>query len=359
MSPLFFFALFFCCVLCTETHVWLPGDSRTFTLVTLGDTQWLDGDSFEQQTDWACQCESTLRMAYVVQLGDIVDQPSGDRRMWNVASSSMQTLEDCGISWAVLPGNHDLGAVTDYDATFPASRFHATGSFPSGSGRNTYKLVTIHNADGWSVSLLFLQLGYLPAAQEGVIPWAGSVLSAYPERQAFLFTHSAGEDCSDLINNDVTALLTLHCNLLFVANGHAFECGGERVTPLARVPGCLGGGTQYVITSDYQGRADGGEGWLRYYRFTYSVLGDLVICATTYSPQLDEYEHTALGRFALSYTSSTNAGSIASLDLCPAEPPCVSTYVASGYVIASLWIASLDFLFFLHLWLVTDGANTG
>ena len=270
MLSLFFFVFFLSRVAC-ETHVWLPGDERDFVLMTLPDTQWEDADSFEQQTDWICQYKDLLRIAYVAHLGDVVDDPTGEEREWNIASASMQTLTDCGLAWSVLPGNHDLGPVTDYDTNFPASLFDASGSFPPGSGRNTYRLLTVHNAVGWSAPFLFLSIGYLPWADAGTVAWAQSIMDTYSDRQAVIFTHAAGDDCSAMVDNNIVSLLVLHCNALFVASGHSFACGGENEIAMNKAVRCPGGGFQFALTSDYQGRPDGGEGWLRYYRFTYSL----------------------------------------------------------------------------------------
>ena len=54
----------------------------------------------------------------------------------------------------------------------------------------------------------------------------------------------------------------------------------------------------HQILTDYQDRADGGEGWLRYYVFDPSEDS---IEAVTYSPTLDRYETDANSSFTLSY----------------------------------------------------------
>ena len=60
----------------------------------------------------------------------------------------------------------------------------------------------------------------------------------------------------------------------------------------------------HVVLSDYQFRSNGGDGWLRLYRFS---PAQNTISVFTYSPWRDEYERDADSEFVLSYDMSKPA----------------------------------------------------
>jgi hypothetical protein len=374
-----------------ELVVTLPGDSAKWTVVALPDTQYYSAwhpDAFEEQTYWACACATKLHTVYVSHLGDLVEHADGHPSEWLVAESAMESLETCGVplGWSALPGNHDVylsnqdtGELSGdggnsstavahydaYDAHFTAADMHADGSYPEGKGRNTYRRVTLRNeaGGGWQRRLLFLQLEYLPRAPylTSLISWADSVLTEHADRLVVISTHYAGYDGFSHVEADVAGLLQRHCNVLLVLGGHFFREGGERAIPVSST--C--GGQQWVLVSDYQARAGGGDGWLRYYTFSSAYASspsfppasggteDLLVCAYTYSPQLDEYETDANSWFSLRFLSSSSSAWGTLNGGCTIEPTCSSSYMNPGYVMACVWIASIDLLYFYYFLLAT------
>ena len=61
----------------------------------------------------------------------------------------------------------------------------------------------------------------------------------------------------------------------------------------------------HQVLTDYQSRANGGDGWLRYYTFKPATN---TIEATTYSPKLGTFETDATSQFTLAYDMSALAG---------------------------------------------------
>ena len=93
-------------------------------------------------------------------------------------------------------------------------------------------------------------------------------------------------------------LVQPNCNVFLVVNGHFTDLldGEANRTDLNAC-----GRPVHAALSDYQGRPNGGDGWLRYYTFTPAANE---IRATTYSPTLNAYETDADSSFVLAYDMS-------------------------------------------------------
>ena len=113
-----------------------------------------------------------------------------------------------------------------------------------------------------------------------------------------------------------TKLVSPSCSIFLVVNGH-FHRGDLSEARRTDTNSC--GQTVNSILSDYQERANGGNGFLRYYTF---VPGSNEIRAFTYSPTLNQYETDADSQFVIPYDMTVAA-----------ELPVVGTAtVASGAV---------------------------
>ena len=64
------------------------------------------------------------------------------------------------------------------------------------------------------------------------------------------------------------------------------------------------GNTVHTLLSDYQGRANGGDGWLRILEFS---PANNQIRVRTYSPSLNQFETDADSEFTLSYDMTPNS----------------------------------------------------
>lgn len=298
-----------------------------FTLVALPDTQkyTINGlGIFDIQTQWIVDQRSAQNFAFITHLGDMVNDwnvPS----QWNIANAAMSRLEPPGIPYGISPGNRDedhYGTPPDttfFNTYFPASRFAGRpyyGGAYNDDNANNYQLFSASGMDFIIIHLKY-NLSYYPDQASAILSWADNLLHTYSNRRAIVVTHyllntsnNFGPDGS-LIYSE----LKDNPNLFLMLGGH-LDTEGQRQDPGDD------GHTIYSLRSDYQNRANGGNGWLRLMRFSPSVNK---IFVTTYSPYLNQYETDANSQFSLDYdmsgtgfqvigTTNVPSGSNASLD---------------------------------------------
>ncbi len=323
-----------------------PNSSAPFTFLVIPDTQNYASSAtrspiMAQQTQWIADHRSDLNLAFVAHLGDIVGVDTVDTQ-WQRASSYLATLDAAGIPNSVLPGNHDMdlttGAAPLYQQYFPVSRYanaswnSTTASYGGYLGENQFgpDPVDRENMDNYALftaggmDFLLLNLEFNPP--DYAIDWAKRVLAAYPSRRAILATHSY-VDFSGALTPQVnradggnsgqqlfTKLVQPSCSIFLVVNGH-FHNGDQSEARRTDTNSC--GGTVNSILSDYQDRANGGDGYLRYYTFDPAANQ---IRAYTYSTYLGQYETDADSQFTIPYDMTAQ----------PAYPLAGTATVASG-----------------------------
>lgn len=294
-------------------------DPEPFTVVVLPDTQkYAVSDTLARsvtaQTRWIVDQRDALGVAFATHVGDVVDLHP-DPKQWDRMSASMAVLDDAGVPNAVLPGNHDLDLSTGesplYDEYFPSSRYADAawtpasarygGSYAPHGNRSSYSLFS---AGGLDLMVLSLEYG----APDDVLAWARRVIAEHPDRRVILSTHAflhlGGGRSTYITRTDPgantpaqiwTELVRSSCSIFLVVNGH--ESSGERGEARRTDLNDCGEPVHQVLT-DYQGRANGGDGWLRYY--TFDPAAD-TITARTYSPTLGRFESDADSAFTLRY----------------------------------------------------------
>lgn len=306
----------------------LPGAGEPFTIVAIPDiqnyTNAARGDIIRQQAQWVVDTRASLNTQFVVQLGDLVS--SWDfAGHWPYASNGLKVLDDNGVPNAVVPGNHDFDNATGthipYDTWFPPSRYqNATwtpasaryggymgqdqfGDDPDDRGNmNNYSLFSAGGRD-------WIALGLEWEASARVLEWADRVLAAHPDRDVVMFTHAfvnlpgsrrtvAQRPGGTPPETTWQTFVRTHCQVRLVLNGH--EHNGDLGEARRSDPNACGEPVQQILT-DYQGRTNGGNGWLRYY--TFDPAADTVT-ATTYSPYLNQYETDADSSFTLPFAFS-------------------------------------------------------
>lgn len=106
-----------------------PQKISSFTLAVLPDTQFFSryatlGENeqfqkkyqstpFEAQTKWITAQAQALRIPFTIHLGDVVDQAKKPEE-WEVADHAMKILENGGMPYSILAGNHDVLEAYDY-----------------------------------------------------------------------------------------------------------------------------------------------------------------------------------------------------------------------------------------------------
>ncbi|MBP8000546.1 MAG: hypothetical protein KA314_12365 [Chloroflexi bacterium] len=286
-----------------------------FTFIALPDTQYyvssLNGGlpaMFDSQTQWIVDNKTALNIAYVAQLGDCVEHGDngGDPIEWIYADASMSLLEDPlttmlldGIPYSIAPGNHDQSPIGDpdgstafYNQYFGVARFAGRGYYGGHYGSNNDNHYELFSASG--MDFIVINLEYDTSPDAAVLAWADALLTTYSNRRAILVSHwfiNTGNPGTFGAQGQATYdALKAHPNFFLMLNGHVPGEGRRSDT--------FSGNTVHALLADYQGRAGGGNGWLRILRFS---PANNTVSVQTYSPWLNQFETDADSQFTLSY----------------------------------------------------------
>ena len=271
-----------------------------FTVVALPDTQhysaWFPR-IFQAQTRWVADNAARENIAFLTHLGDLVEHGNNSGE-WDVAVSAMQTLVGT-VPFGVVSGNHDYDVFKDprapmenYRRRFGQEMF-ARVPTTRGFGPDDTSSYHIFRASGQAI--LSLHLEHDP--RDATLAWAERVLRRYPPHiPVMVTTHTYLNDATN--NRDITPdcradgnspesvfqkFIARHPRIFLVQCGHWWKSGGEAL----RIPVNNYGSRVIELLSDYQGRARGGDGWLRLLRFD---LKNHLLYVQTYSPTLDRFE---------------------------------------------------------------------
>ena len=283
-----------------------------FTLIGFPDTQYysssLNGGSpaiLNSQTQWVVSNKDALNIVYCAGLGDCVEHGDQYEIEWQVFDTAMDYLEDPittslpdGIPYGLSVGNHDQTSIGNPDGTttyfnqyFGVSRFTGRNYYGGGYNGNDNHY-DLFNAGGMDFITIFFEYDTSPDAD--VINWAENLLQTYSNRRAIIASHwiintgnpgSFGTQGQTLYN-----AFRDNPNVFLMLCGHVHGEGRRTDT--------YDGNTIHSILSDYQGRTNGGNGWLRIMEFDPSSN---LINVRTYSPYLNQYEQDGDSEFSLSY----------------------------------------------------------
>lgn len=167
-------------------------------------------------------------LAYVINTGDIVDDPptytSTAPAQWRLADEAFAILDDAGVPYGIVTGNHDVGdyplnRYEHYDRYFSEDRYADKAWFGGTEDDNRchYDLITVGNVD-----LLVMYIGFGIEAE--VIDWANEVLAMYPHRSAIICTHQYlspltldHKGRADILHDSV---VSQNENVVMVLSGH-------------------------------------------------------------------------------------------------------------------------------------------
>lgn len=351
-----------------------PGGGDPFTLVALPDTQNYTYNNRQgimtQQAQWVVNTRSQLNTAMVVQLGDLVSEEE-NLTQWGHTSTALKVMDDARVPNTVVAGNHDFnnttGDFSEYDQFFPPSRYLNANWTPSTAryggylGQNLFgpDPVDTRNMNNFALfsaggrDWLVLNLEW--EAPSYATDWAAKVLAAYPDRIAIMVTHgfvgingmrrtTAERPGGTPANKLWTDFVSQQCQIKLVLNGH-FHDGNAGEANRSDLNRC-GEPVQQLLT-DYQDRANGGDGWLRYYTFDPAAN---TMTARTYSPKLGTFETDADSQFTLPF-------SLAGTQPAPFEPIASST-VGSGTVATRTWTGLDPDTWYEWRAVTSDGADS-
>ncbi|WP_288221976.1 immunoglobulin-like domain-containing protein [uncultured Clostridium sp.] len=276
----------------------LDRNSYDFTFAIESDTQYYNEDTsdntnivgkYEHQLnihDWLLANRSRMNIQYLFHDGDIVDDVDMISQ-WENADAAYKKLDEAGLPYGVLAGNHDVGHLTgdytNYGTYFGEDRFINNPWYGESykNNRAHYDLISVDGID-----FIMMYVGWGIGDEE--IEWMNNILKKYPERKAILNFHEyllasggLGEEPQRVLNEVVST----NSNVCMVLSGHyhnaqtvvnEFDDDGDGVNDRK----------VYQMLFDYQGLPEGGMGYLRLMHF--DLTGEKVVFKT-YSPSLDDY----------------------------------------------------------------------
>lgn len=252
-----------------------------FMLVLFPDTQYYslrDPSTYYAQAEWVAYNKNFFNIKFVIHLGDITHTNTDPE--WQAASAAHDILENAGVPYSIIPGNHDnpnYGRIRDtakYNEYFGPERFDERAWY-GGHFRNT------NDNNYWffeADDLKFMIVGLEFAPSKEALCWADSLLLHYPDRRVIVVTHcyqghGGDHNCSCGTGYDIAGsggnttwneFVRRHSNIFLVVSGHVND------SELNIRTGNLGNRV-YEILTDYQAeRRDGeshGNGWLRTLKF--------------------------------------------------------------------------------------------
>jgi len=304
-----------------------------FSIVVLPDTQYYSQNApgmFIAQTQWIVDNRIARNIAYVVHLGDVVQNGrlsppptyDFDRTEWDRANAAMSLLDGAGIPYGVGVGNHDYDQAGNGDSTttafneyFGVSRFQGRpyyGGYYGSDNDNHYDLFTASGIDFVVIYIAFKE----PSPSPAVLNWADSILKTYPNRVGIVMNHNlfpyVGLPNFSASGQAIYDELRDNNNLVMMLAGH--------VTNEVYRADTYNGHTIHSILSNYQEGNNYGDGWLRIMEFQ-PVNGQVAV--STYSPTRNEFQAdfnsqftiplNMMGSYTLLGTTTVPSGSNASL----------------------------------------------
>lgn len=285
-----------------------PRDQYDFTLAWESDTQYYNRNEghlagtggsdvwYRHQlsiNEFLVAERDNLNLQYVLHTGDLVDNHDQPHQ-WQNADAAYRMLEDAGLAYGVLAGNHDVGHFEGnygpYSSYFGTDRFDQNpwygGSYKDNRGH--YDLVS---ADG--VDLLMLYMGWPDpndeASNSADIAWMNSVIRQYPERKVMVNLHEYMLTTGGLgpfpqrVYDEVVAP---NSNVIAVGSGH-YHDAYTRLDDFDDDGDGVADRTVYSMLFDYQGLPEGGLGYLRLLHFD-NASGRIIV--RTYSPSLGDFD---------------------------------------------------------------------
>lgn len=323
-----------------------------FTIIALPDTQYYSENVggtraaiYNAQTDWIVSQRDYLNIAFVMHLGDITnfgDGPTTRDAEWANATNAMYRLENPattqlaeGIPYSMNVGNHDQypngdddTGTTIYFNTFfgvnPTTQVnHFAGkSYYGGTSEPTLadNNYTLFSASG--LDFIVISMEYSATPDQADLDWADNLLKTYPNRRAIMVSHhtvNTGNPASfSSMGSAMYNALKDNPNLMMMHGGHIHGEGRRSDT--------FQGRTVHSILADFQGRTNGGDGWLRI--LTFKPSQDLVQ-VQTYSPTLNQYETDADSAFTIPVNLSGGMGEFTQLAQVDSQGGDVSTRMSN------------------------------
>ncbi|MEK5489680.1 S-layer homology domain-containing protein [Paenibacillus sp. FSL R7-0297] len=264
-------------------------DTYDFSFVWMSDTQYYSQSYpyiYQKNVQWIADNKDSLNLKYVIHTGDVVDK-SYQEYEWEEADKDMRVLEDAGIPYGVLAGNHDVGHqngdYTKFWEYFGEWRFKNLPTYGGSydNNRGHYDLVSAGGND-----FIIVYMGWGLAEQE--IEWMNEVVARYPERKAILCLHEymlVSNNRAPIADTIFEKVVKPNKNVIAALSGH-YHDAELKVDPLDDNGDGVADRNVYQMLADYQGAEQGGLGYIRLLQFD---IANNQLHVKTYSPFLDDY----------------------------------------------------------------------
>ncbi|MDY7432297.1 metallophosphoesterase [Bacillus sp. V26] len=266
----------------------IPPAKDMYTFVWMSDTQYYAKSYphiFDKQTAWIKNNQRKLNTKYVFHTGDIVDD-SADIRQWRNADQSMRVLDNSGIPYGVLAGNHDVGhkdgSYRAFGKYFGSHRFDKRLYYGESykNNRGHYDLISSSGND-----YIMLYMGWGITDED--IAWMNQVLKKHPDRTAVLAFHEyllVSGNRSPIGEKIFKKVVKPNPNVVMVLSGH-YHSAMRKTDELDDDGDGKPDRLVHQMLADYQGGPEGGQGYLRLMQFDQA---NNVVHVSTYSPYLDD-----------------------------------------------------------------------
>ncbi len=294
-----------------------------FTLAVLPDTQFYSrysadqfmprygSDPFETQTEWLAEHRDELNIPFVAHLGDVVDRV-GTEAEWRAADNAIAALDDDGLPYSILAGNHDvLNSAddhfdTEYDLAaepylkwFGPTRAADVSTF-GGADPTGFNQYHVFEAAGQE----FLVLALSWRASDATLEWAQGVIDEHPTLPVILTTHALLNVEPDTVapKEDPYGarlwdrLIRGNDQIFLTFNGHFH--GAAQLTRLND-----SGNSVTNVLMDYQMAYEGGNGYLGLLEFD---LTNDRISVQTASPWVVTKPHESLTSYDQPFLEGPN-----------------------------------------------------
>ncbi len=274
-------------------------DTADFTLVVLPDTQYYttsNKEIFPIQLDWVADNIEAWNMKFVSHVGDVVDNADNPDH-WELGTTNMFKL-DGKVPYGIAGGNHDSngsgsGIYTSFTEQFTHEKYNSY-SWYGGSYTDEYGYGNYQFFSAGGMQFITVHIPYKHTEEQRT--WASNIFAQYPNHRGILTTHeylysgtsygTGGSDLWDEIINPNPNVFMVHCGHYGTVRENYFVTNNDSGSPVIQ------------ILSDYQKDPNGGNGWLRLYKFRPTIDK---IEVYTYSPFLEEYEEDSDSRFDIDY----------------------------------------------------------
>ncbi|MBP3039041.1 lamin tail domain-containing protein [Bacillaceae bacterium Marseille-Q3522] len=268
-----------------EQNVKLTNNQSAFTFAWFSDPQYYAEsypEIYQAQVNYLVgSARQERNIVYTMNTGDIVDEWNLPYQ-WETADKSFKVLEDAGMPYGVVAGNHDVNHAeanySEYWKYFGRDRVSKQDVFGGDreNNRDHYDLVSVGGND-----FIILYLGW--DVQQDSIEWANKILMQYPDRYAIIATHeylaTDGKSYSGDGRKIWENVVEPNSNVFLVISGHLHGIAYNEVT-------ASDGRKVSQMLADYQGAREGGMGYMRFFKFD---MAQKKIHVETYSPYTDHH----------------------------------------------------------------------